>query len=57
VYVMTEGGPLKSTLTTAYLVYKEAFINFDMGYACAIAFVLALIIFACTLLQKRLMEE
>ena len=57
VYVMTEGGPLKSTLTTAYLVYKEAFINFDMGYACAIAFVLALVILACTLLQKRLMGE
>jgi multiple sugar transport system permease protein len=57
VYVMTEGGPLKSTLTTAYLVYKEAFINFDMGYACAIAFVLALVILACTLVQKRVMGE
>jgi multiple sugar transport system permease protein len=57
VYVMTEGGPLKATLTTAYLVYKEAFGNFEMGYACAIAFVLAGIIFLCTLVQRRLMEE
>lgn len=55
VYVMTEGGPLKATLTTAYLLYKEAFVNFDMGYACAIAFVLAGVIFACTMVQKRVM--
>jgi multiple sugar transport system permease protein len=57
IYVMTEGGPLKSTLTTAYLLYKEAFVNFNMGYACAIAFVLAAIIFACTLMQRRLLGE
>jgi multiple sugar transport system permease protein len=57
VYVMTEGGPLKATLTTAYLVYKEAFGNFEMGYACAIAFVLATVIFACTLVQQRIMKE
>ena len=57
VYVMTDGGPLKATLTTAYLLYKEAFVNFNMGYACAIAFVLAAIIFAVTMVQKRLMGE
>src|SRR5262245_42717122 len=57
VYVMTAGGPLKSTLTTAYLLYQEAFVNFNMGYACAIAFVLATIIFICTMAQKKLMGE
>jgi multiple sugar transport system permease protein len=54
VYVMTEGGPLKATLTTAYLIYREAFVHFDMGLACAIAFVLASVIFACAVAQKRL---
>ncbi len=53
VYVMTEGGPLKSTLTTAYLLYREAFVGFDMGYACAIAVVLATVIFLATLVQRR----
>jgi multiple sugar transport system permease protein len=57
IYVMTEGGPLKATLTTAYLVYKEAFVHFNMGYACAIAFVLAAVIFACAVVQKRVMGE
>jgi multiple sugar transport system permease protein len=57
IYVMTEGGPLKATLTTAYLLYKEAFVNFNMGYACAIAFVLALVIFVCAMVQRRIMAE
>lgn len=54
IYVMTEGGPLQSTLTTAYLIYREAFVRFNMGYACAIAFVLASVIFACAVAEKRL---
>jgi multiple sugar transport system permease protein len=57
IYVMTEGGPLKATLTTAYLIYEEAFVHFNMGYACAIAFVLAGVIFACAAVQKRVMGE
>jgi multiple sugar transport system permease protein len=57
IYVMTEGGPLKATLTTAYLIYKEAFVHFNMGYACAIAFVLAAVIFACAIVQKRMLGE
>ena len=57
IYVMTEGGPLKATLTTAYLLYREAFVSFNMGYACAIAFVLATIIFIVTMAQKKVMGE
>ncbi|MNL62595.1 L-arabinose transport system permease protein AraP [compost metagenome] len=55
VFVMTGGGPLDSTLTIAYLLYREAFMAFNMGDACAIAFVLAALILACTLVQRRLM--
>jgi ABC-type sugar transport system permease subunit len=55
IYVMTEGGPLRATLTTAYLIYREGFVNFEMGYACAIAFVLAAIIFTCAMAQRRLL--
>ncbi|MNU02366.1 glycerol-3-phosphate transporter permease [compost metagenome] len=57
VFIMTSGGPLKSTLTIAYLLYQEAFMNFNMGYACAIAFVLATLIFGCTLVQRRLLGD
>ena len=43
IYVMTAGGPLDSTLTIAYLVYKAAFRSTTprVGYASAVAFVLA----------------
>ncbi len=57
VFIMTNGGPLKATMTMAYLLYTEAFVYFNMGYACAIAFVLATVIFLATMLQKRLMGE
>lgn len=57
VFIMTNGGPLKATMTMAYLLYTEAFVYFNMGYACAIAFVLASVIFLATLAQKRLMGE
>ncbi len=57
VFIMTNGGPLKATMTMAYLLYTEAFVHFNMGYACAIAFVLATLIFLATMGQKRLLGE
>ncbi len=57
VFIMTNGGPLKATMTMSYLLYSEAFVHFNMGFACAIAFVLATLIFLATMLQKRLMGE
>ncbi|MGH7664388.1 MAG: carbohydrate ABC transporter permease [Gemmatimonadaceae bacterium] len=53
-YVMTQGGPLKSTLSVVLLMYEEGFRWWRMGYAAAIAFVLFLIIFTGTLIQLRL---
>jgi len=58
IYVMTAGGPLDSTTTIAYLIYKWAFrdTTVKMGQASAAAFILALIIFIVTLLQRRIIE-
>jgi multiple sugar transport system permease protein len=57
VYVMTQGGPGKSTLTPAYLSYSYAFDNQKWGVAAAMAFVLFLIIFAMTSLQRWLFRD
>jgi raffinose/stachyose/melibiose transport system permease protein len=53
IFVMTEGGPSSSTELMATYMYKQAFSQFNMGYASsisftmfAIAFVVALIILA-----------
>jgi len=58
VYMMTpRGGPLKSTMVVVYYLYRKAFEQFEFGYALAIAFVLFMIIFACTLFNKLYLEK
>lgn len=56
VYVMSSGGPAKTTLTVAYLVYRSGFNNFEMGVGLAIAVLLFLIIFVLTMIQRRITE-
>ncbi|QHQ37277.1 ABC transporter permease subunit [Algicella marina] len=48
-YIITQGGPLKSTYLLPLYIYDEAFKSFDMGYASAIAWVLFTIIMVLTL--------
>ncbi|GBD08909.1 Lactose transport system permease protein LacF [Candidatus Thermoflexus japonica] len=59
IYVMTAGGPLDSTTTIAYLIYKWAFQSTTpfMGRASAVAFVLAGMILIVTVIQRRLIER
>ena len=40
IYVMTQGGPAKTTLTPAYLSYQSAFTQQHWGQGAAIAFML-----------------
>ena len=47
-FVITQGGPLKATYFFLYYFYEEAFHNFNMGYASALAIVLTLIILIVT---------
>ncbi len=54
VFVMTDGGPAKSTTVVVYYIYQNAFKYFNQGYASAMAYVLFAIIFAVTLVQTRL---
>ncbi len=56
-YVMTQGGPLKSTTSIVLLMYEEGFRWWRMGHAAAIAFVLFTIMLAATMLQLRLQRE
>ncbi len=59
VKILTAGGPLNTTLAPVYLIYAEALgINGppQMGYAAAMAFLLAIIIFIFTFVQRRYIE-
>jgi multiple sugar transport system permease protein len=54
IFVMTSGGPAKTTITLGYLIYLEGFRNFAMGYASAIAIVLFAMIMTIFLVQRRI---
>lgn len=47
-YVMTQGGPLQSTVSVLYLMYEEGFRWWNLGMASAVAFVLFALIVAVT---------
>lgn len=56
-YVMTGGGPLKSTLSMVLYMYEEGFRWWRLGNAAAIAFVLFVVILIFTLLELWIQRE
>src|SRR4029079_14204658 len=52
-YVMTQGGPLQSTVSVLYFMYEEGFKWWNLGNASAVAFLLFVLIFAVTLVEMR----
>ena len=51
------GGPNNSTLTVVLLIYQYAFKSLDIGYAAALALILALIIMIVTIIQRFWFKE
>jgi multiple sugar transport system permease protein len=51
IFVMTGGGPGYSTTVLVQYIYNLAFTNGDMGYACAVAMALFVLILAFTIVQ------
>ena len=47
-YVMTQGGPLQSTVSVLYFMYEEGFKWWNLGNASAVAFLLFLLMTAAT---------
>ena len=52
-YVMTQGGPVESTLSVLYFMYDQGFKWWNLGFASAVAFGLFLIMIVFTALQYR----
>ena len=38
IYVLTGGGPANATNVLSYYIYQQAFIDFHIGYASAVAY-------------------
>ncbi|HDK36146.1 MAG TPA: sugar ABC transporter permease, partial [Bacteroidetes bacterium] len=56
-YVMTQGGPLNSTLSIVLYLYQQGFRWWKMGYASSIAFVLFFIVFVLAMLQMMVRKN
>lgn len=52
-YIMTRGGPNNATLFYVLYLFRNAFEQFHMGYASALAWVLFVILFTFTMLQFK----
>jgi len=52
-YVMTQGGPARSTVTVLYFMFEEGFKWWNLGSGAAVAFILFLCILVVTLIQLK----
>ncbi|MBS7174929.1 MAG: sugar ABC transporter permease [Clostridiales bacterium] len=56
VYAMTGGGPGTSTVTLVSTIYNAAFREYRMGYACAAAMLLFVIILIVSFIQRKFLN-
>jgi multiple sugar transport system permease protein len=57
IYVMGKGAPAGTTITPAFLSYKQSFTSLKYGSGAAMAFIVFLIIVILTFFQRRVMAE
>lgn len=57
IYVMTGGGPARASYSLVYVLYDQAFSNFDFGYAATIGMAIFLIVMIISLIQRRLLDR
>ncbi len=56
-FIMTQGGPVNSTLFYAYHLFNNAFRYLQMGYAASMAWVLFVIVLGLTIVQMNLSKR
>jgi ABC-type sugar transport system permease subunit len=56
-YIMTQGGPVGSTVTLVFQMWNTAFSNFRFGEAASISVIILLFILTATFIQFRLSRE
>jgi ABC-type sugar transport system permease subunit len=55
IWVMTQGGPYRSSETLAVTMYRESFVSFNVGYGAAVAVVLTAIVLVVSIFYLRAM--
>jgi multiple sugar transport system permease protein len=57
VYLLTDGGPYNSTQVLFTYAWQQAFVNFEFGYAAAIASMMAIIVFGLSVAEIQLLRR
>jgi putative chitobiose transport system permease protein len=59
IFIMTDGsaGLLDSALTLMFYLYRQGFVNLELGYASAIAVVFSIITLALSIVNLRFLER
>ena len=55
IWVMTQGGPYRSSETLAVTMYRESFVSFSVGYGASVAVVLTLVVMILSVFYLRSM--
>jgi multiple sugar transport system permease protein/lactose/L-arabinose transport system permease protein len=56
-YVITGGGPTNSTITIVQYIYRQAFVNFSLGYASALTVVFVAVVSVFSIAQIKIGGE
>lgn len=56
-YILTGGGPADRSLTVSLYMYQMGFGQYQLGYACAVAYLLFFFVFVFSIAQFRLMAR
>ncbi|MBA2175920.1 sugar ABC transporter permease [Halobacillus locisalis] len=57
IYVMTQGGPLNSSMTLVYYIYNQAFDSLEMGYASAAGVILFIVTLMFSIVNIAFMNK
>lgn len=55
--VMTQGGPLDSTTTIVFHIFREGFRKNDIGYSSALAIIFFIVVVTISVIQRRLTRD
>ena len=57
VKILTDGGPGVSTISLVMVIFRSAFKEYRMGYACAVSMVLLVFVVTVSLIQKAILRK
>jgi len=56
-YIMTDGGPMNSTLSAMLYIYRQAFGHYHMGYSATLGILFTFIIMIVIVIQRKTIEK